>query len=251
MTKENSTEIVFIVDRSGSMSSIAKAMEEGFDEFIGKQRAEPGECKVTLVEFDDKYDVVYTARPISDVKKLVLLPRGMTSLYDAIGKTVQGVGERLAGTPVSQRPEKVLVVIVTDGHENSSEQFKGDAGRQDVFNMIKHQTSKYSWEFIFLGANQDSIGVASSIGISATNAVSYNASVGGAKGLMRGLSNATSAYRNGTSQPGALYDQVSYNAQVDDADKIGDAKINVDDQGNVTITGTKVVLTSASGISIK
>src|SRR5581483_6457993 len=104
MTKPNKTEIIFLVDRSASMNNIAEAMTAGIDEFIQKQKSVDGECLVSLYDFEDKYDPKYT-----------LEPRGMTALYDAIGKTVDNVGWRLASMPEGQRPSQVLFVIVSDG----------------------------------------------------------------------------------------------------------------------------------------
>ena len=212
MTKPNSIEIVFVVDRSGSMQSIASDMRGGFDAFIAKQKETPGDCKVTLTQFDDQYDVVYSARPLNEVTSLVLEPRGNTALLDAIGRTINDIGGRLKKLRESERPGQVLFVIITDGQENHSREYN----RQRVFDMITHQRDKYNWEFIFLGANQDSIATAQDIGISVTNAVTFDANAGGTKGLMRGLSANVSSYRSsGQGKMESLYSQASYNASLD------------------------------------
>lgn len=226
MTKPNSIEIVFVVDRSGSMARIAEDMRGGFDAFIGKQKETPGDCKVTLTQFDDHYDVVYSARPLNEVTSLVLEPRGSTALLDAIGRTINDTGSRLKKLRESERPSQVLFVIITDGQENCSREFS----RERIFNMITHQRDKYNWEFIFLGANQDSIAAAQDIGISVTNAVTFDASGVGTKGLMRGLSANVSSYRSsGQGKMENLYNQASYNASLDpnakDADIIGQTLI--------------------------
>ncbi len=213
MTKPNSTEIIFVVDRSGSMSSIAKAMSDGFDEFINKQKALPGECKVTAAQFDDQYEVLYTAKPLNEVPGYELVPRGMTALLDAVGKTIIDTGNRLAKLEEPERPSQVLFVVVTDGGENSSKEFRGEAGRKRVFDMITEQRQKYSWEFVFLGANQDSIATATGLGISASNAVTFDPTIGGSMGLMRGLSNSVANYRSsGEGTMENLYNQASYDA---------------------------------------
>ena len=214
MTKPNKTEIVFVVDRSGSMSSIAAAMGQGFDEFINKQKQVAGECLVTAVQFDDQYETLYTARPLDQVPAYVLQPRGTTALLDAIGKTIDTTGERLRQTPEGERPSQVLVVIITDGGENSSREYHGDVGRKAIFDKISHQRSKYRWEFVFLGANQDAIAVGTSLGISGGNAVTYAANQAGSQNLMRGLSMNVAAYRSsGQATMDNLYGQADYDAQ--------------------------------------
>lgn len=194
MTKENSAEIVIVVDRSGSMSPIAKDMCGGFETFLDEQRKLPGECKVTLVQFDNEYEVVYEAKPIADVPSLVLVPRGGTALLDAIGRTIDATGARLETMPEAERPSKVLCMIITDGAENASKEY----GRKRVFDMITTQREKFSWEFIFLGANQDSFAAARDIGIPSINVANFVASAGPqARGAMRGLSSNVSGYRSG------------------------------------------------------
>ena len=213
MTKPNKTEIIFLVDRSGSMQSIAAAMTSGIEEFIQKQKAVPGECLVSLYDFDDVYETKYEAVSLWKAPKYVLEPRNMTALYDAIGKTVNRVGERLRLQPDSERPSQVLFVIVSDGGENSSQEFQGEPGRKRIFDMITHQRTKYSWEFIFLGANQDAYQVGTSLGVHASNSVSYTASAGTTKSLMSSLSANVASYRgSGKGTMENLYDQASYNA---------------------------------------
>lgn len=217
MTKSNKTEIIFLIDRSGSMAAIAAAMTDGIEEFINKQKSVPGECLVSLYDFDDKYEAKYVAQSVWQVPKYTLEPRGMTALYDAIGKTVSTVGERLRTTPDVERPSQVLFVIVSDGGENSSQEFKGELGRKAIFDKITHQRSKYAWEFIFLGANQDAYAIGTSLGVHASNSVSYSASEGHTKGMMRSLSANVASYRGSAKQTmDNLYDQASYNAATGD-----------------------------------
>lgn len=208
MTKPNSTELVLVVDRSGSMQSIAKAMSDGLNELVNKQRQLQSECKVTLVDFDDRVETVYTARALNEVTNYVLEPRGTTSLLDAVGLTMNATGKRLSDLAESDRPSQVLFVIITDGQENASHLFS----RKQVFNMIKHQRETYKWEFIFLGANQDSIAEAESLGISANNAVTFDADANNSGRMMRGLANAVVNYRSGNvTSCDTIYGQNEYN----------------------------------------
>ena len=172
MTKANFIEIIVVLDRSGSMSTCVHDTIGGFNTFINEQKKAPGEAKLTLVQFDDRYEIVYNGKDIKDIPALTTetyVPRGMTSLFDAVMKTSIDVGDRLAKTPESERPSLVIFVILTDGHENSSREFK----LAQVKDMIKHQTEKYNWQFLFLGAGQDSF-QAEGIGMSAGNTFSYD-----------------------------------------------------------------------------
>ena len=165
------TDITIVLDRSGSMQGIAEATIAGVNSFINAQRKVDGECVVSLTQFDDQYDPIYTARPLQDVPELngiTFVPRGMTALLDAIGRTITRTGERLAATHETRRPAKVIFVILTDGEENCSKEYT----RARVNEMISHQRSKYSWEFVFLGANQDAIAVGSKLGIAASSTMS-------------------------------------------------------------------------------
>ena len=119
------------------------------------------------------------------------VPRGTTALLDAIGRTINTIGERLDKTSEPDRPGKVLIVILTDGLENASQEFK----RNQIYSMIKHQREKYAWEFIFLGANQDAIHAGSAIGIPASNAATFVAEPGGASKAFAAIACATAAYR--------------------------------------------------------
>jgi hypothetical protein len=149
---QNLTEIVFILDRSGSMGGLESDTIGGFNSFVTKQ-AEIGPTNLTTILFDDRYEILHNG---IDAKKAFLTEkeyytRGCTALLDAIGKTINDVGKRLGKTPEARRPGKVIFVITTDGLENASVEFS----YEEVKRMITHQGEKYSWEFIFLGANID------------------------------------------------------------------------------------------------
>ena len=188
------TEISIVLDRSGSMASMAKEAIGGFNALLESQQKLPGDARLTLVLFDHEYIVAYDGRPIKDVPPLdehTYVPRGTTALLDAIGRTVNTIGERLDKTPEANRPGKVLIVILTDGLENASQEFK----RNQIYSMIKHQRDKYAWEFIFLGANQDAIQAGSLIGIPASNAATFNETPEGVFEAFTAVACATAAYR--------------------------------------------------------
>ncbi len=169
MTNPNLTHLYFLLDRSGSMQSIKDDTEGGFNAFIEEQRKQPGDCRVTLAQFDDQYDEVYRDLPLADVPPLQLQPRGSTALLDSIGRLVGEAGARLAALPEDQRPGIVVVGIMTDGHENASRELTHPQVKQ----LIERQSTDYSWQFLYLGADQDAIEVGSSIGVSAAHSMTY------------------------------------------------------------------------------
>lgn len=173
--RDDLTDITLIVDRSGSMSSIAAESRNGIKTFIEKQKEVAGNCVLSLVQFDNEIERPFTAKPLNEVGEIPLDPRGATALLDAIGSTIEATGMRLEAMPEDQRPGRVMIVIITDGYENSSLLYDQDK----VFKMISHQRDAYKWDFVFLGANQDAIATASQIGIAAANAVSYAANAVG------------------------------------------------------------------------
>jgi len=160
-------EIAVVLDRSGSMEQTKADAEGGFNQFIADQRKEQGRCNVSLMQFDTVFETVYQGKPIAEVPKLDLRPRGSTALLDAIGKTINTLGTCLAKTAERDRPGKVIVLIVTDGQENSSREFT----YPKIDEMIRHQRDKYNWSFIFIGANQDAIATAVRMGIDASYAL--------------------------------------------------------------------------------
>ena len=170
----NSTEIIFLLDRSGSMGGLESDTIGGFNAFIEKQSQLEGETIVTVVLFDDRYEILWNGVKANKVmltdKEYYV--RGCTALLDAVGKTILDVGYRLSETSEEERPGKVIFVITTDGLENASHEFT----YEKVKGLIKHQQKKYNWEFIFLGANIDAAKEADSIGISMDNAYNFEAS---------------------------------------------------------------------------
>lgn len=194
-------EIVAILDRSGSMMSTAKDAVGGFTALINEQKKIPGEVLVTLVQFDDVIETVYEARDIKEINGLVLQPRNTTALLDAIGKTINSVGDRLAKTLESDRPEKVLVVIITDGGENASKGFTN----AKINEMIKTQRDTYNWEFVFIGANQDAIATASQFGIGYANAMTYAATSLGTNAAYGALSKGITKMRTSENLTASAY----------------------------------------------
>lgn len=208
MTKANSTEIVFVLDRSGSMETIAADMKGGFDSFIQEQKKVPGECRVSLVSFNTTLDVVYEGLMLAAVPKLELYPRGGTALFDAVGVAITSTGARLANMPEAERPAKVLFVIITDGEENSSREYT----KNQVAELVAHQQKKYSWDFIFLGANLDAAKAASDLNIAVGNVVQWDHTCRGSSDLMGCLNKQVSTYRNGGSDSKAIMGQADYAA---------------------------------------
>lgn len=191
--KQNYTKIVFVIDRSGSMSNIAKDMEGGLETFISEQKNNNlGQCDVSLYQFDDQYDVVYENVDLNQVKKYSLTPRGSTAMYDAIGRTINSVGENLSKMKEEDRPDRVLFVIITDGYENASKEFKDSK----VKDLIKQQTEQYNWTFTYLGANQDAWAVGASLGMDQSKILNYCASSVGTMNAWGSLNSNVSRYRS-------------------------------------------------------
>lgn len=166
-------ELIIVSDRSGSMFDIAEDAQGGINAMIKDQATQEGSCKVTLVEFDGEYNIVFSGVEAKDAPEYKLVPRGGTALNDAVGRTMIAVGDRLSNTPPEQRPDRVFFMIVTDGHENASSEFK----TSKIKEMIEHQRTKYSWEFIFLGADESAFEVAESMGVSASSSAVYSKEV--------------------------------------------------------------------------
>ncbi len=188
------TELLFILDRSGSMQTMADAAISGFNHFLREQAAEPDPARLTLILFDDQYETPYLSLPLPQVLPLdakSYIPRGSTALLDAIGRGIDDLGLRLAALPESQRPSSVIVAILTDGEENASTQFT----IQDIQKRIRHQTKKYQWTFLFLGANQDAIASAIQLGIHHGNAATYAADGVGQDASIGSVSRKTLALR--------------------------------------------------------
>lgn len=170
--KKGYTKIVFVVDRSGSMRTVANDMIGGFNQFIETQKQNKvGECSVSFYQFDDIYEEVYKdvlVENVKDLNKNTYVPRNGTALLDAVGMTVNNLSDDLSNVPESERPERILVVILTDGEENSSKMYD----ITQVRDLIAEKTVQ-NWEFVYIGANQDTWSVSQSMGIGGANSISY------------------------------------------------------------------------------
>lgn len=194
MTKPNFTAIVAVIDNSGSMSILEKETIQGYNSFIETQKKESGEAAVTLVTFNSHARTHCNLEPIASATVLTeenYRPTGYTALYDAVGSTISSVGEKLAAMKEEDRPSKILFLIMTDGQENASRKYRS----HKISEMVQHQKAKYSWEFVFIGANQDAIMAGKDIGIGATNSFNYVASPAGAAVLFDNVTRSVSNYR--------------------------------------------------------
>ena len=180
MANKNLTEMVFILDKSGSMGGLESDTIGGYNSMLEKQRKEEGDAVVTNVFFNDKYFMIHDRADIKKIKALTTkeyFVGGSTALLDAIGKTINHIGNRHKYAPDNELPEKTIVTIITDGEENSSWEFTLPQVKQ----MIERQKEKYGWEFLFLGANIDAVTTAAGFGISADRAVTYEADAKGTR----------------------------------------------------------------------
>lgn len=186
-------EIACVLDRSGSMSSIRSDAIGGFNAFLDAQKKIPGEANLSLVLFDNEYEKVYESKELSSVPELTtatFVPRGSTALFDAVGRTIDDLGAKLDSS--ANKPDKVIFVILTDGEENSSQEYS----QERIAEMIKHQEEKYSWEFIFLAANQDAFETGSMLNIKACNTANFAATSVGTRDAYAYMSNTVASYRN-------------------------------------------------------
>ena len=170
MTNPNKTLIAALLDRSGSMQTSKAATEDGWRELINEQRQQPGDCQVTLAQFDTVYEVLYSATDVAEAPKFVVQPRGMTALLDATGKFITEIGEQLSVLPEDERPGQVICLIMTDGMENSSKEWSLEAVRK----LTKQQQDEWGWTFIFLGANMDAVEIGGQMGFAGTTSVTYD-----------------------------------------------------------------------------
>lgn len=184
----NYTDISIILDRSGSMGSIKKSTIDGFNGLLSEQKNLEGDACLTLIQFDNEYQMDYNATPIKEVLSLndkTYQPRGATALHDAIGKTIKTAGRRFSAMAENDRPAKVLFVIITDGYENASSNYNA----KEINDLITHQTEKYNWTFVFMGANQDAILAARDLGVESKQSLTFAANEQGAEEAFQSLSN--------------------------------------------------------------
>ncbi len=201
MKKTNRTELVFILDRSGSMSGLESDTIGGYNSMLTKQKKEDGEATVTTVLFDDKYELLHDRISIHDMAPMTekeYYVRGCTALLDAIGRTIHKIASVQRHTVPEKRADKVLFVIITDGMENASREFH----YEKIRSMVEYEKQQ-GWEFLFLGANIDAITTAGRFGIGADRAVNYHPDAEGTALNYEVVSDAITHVRRCTAPMGA------------------------------------------------
>ena len=205
--KKNLTELVFILDKSGSMAGLERDTIGGFDAMLDKQKAQAGECRITTVLFDHRYELLHDRTDIRAVRPITAREYrvgGSTALLDALGKTIHKIATAQKNTSEPFRAKRVMFVIITDGEENASREYAA----KEVKEAIRRQKSRYGWEFIFLGANIDAVETAGRFGIDAGRAANYVPDSQGTALNFRAMSETVSAFRACGAVPDACLDAV-------------------------------------------
>lgn len=195
--KDGLIELIVIADESGSMSGMKNDVIGGYNEFLETHQKMAGEAKLTFVKFNTNYTIVHNGINVKDAPALTgtsYMPGGGTALLDAVGRTIDEVGKRLAHTLEEEKPEKVMVVIMTDGEENQSREYT----TKMILEKIKEQQDKWNWEFTFIGADQNAWDTAQSLGI--RNSASYDVNNTGK--MFKSMSNYTASTRSYVSSKG-------------------------------------------------
>lgn len=192
MTNPDYTALLFIIDESGSMWGIAKDMEGGIQTLLEEQEKLPGKLTVDVAYFDHRFRYPVSLASASEAS-VRILPNGSTALHDAVVRASSQFGEILSDLPEDERPGTVMVVIVTDGQENASE----ESTKDDVKALITQQQDVYNWNFVFLGANQDAVLAGQSFGLRSGASLTYSANAAGVANASALLSNYTTATRSG------------------------------------------------------
>lgn len=205
--KKNLTELVFILDKSGSMSGLENDTIGGFNSMLEQQKKVGGQCIITTVLFDNRYELLHDRmdlRAIRPITRREYSVGGSTALLDAMGKTIHKIATAQKNTAEDYRAEKVMFVIITDGEENASRYYSS----AQVKDMIRRQKERYGWEFIFLGANIDAVETAGRFGINADRAVDYVADSKGTQLNYRMMSESVAAFRQCGVIPDSCLDQI-------------------------------------------
>lgn len=208
MTKENFTSINVIIDKSGSMQHLTHDTIGSFNSFLKDQKAVPGEAAFTLCTFNEDYRLVHDFVKlvgVPDLDATTYAPEGGTALLDAMGTTIDSVGRKLAAMPEEERPSKVIFLVITDGHENSSHRYSAE----QIKSMVEHQKDVYSWEFVFMGANIDAIAAGTNLGISMQNTMNYTSDSRGTADLYGTISESMTSYRSSKSSRADFFNQKS------------------------------------------
>jgi hypothetical protein len=199
--KNDYTHIAVILDRTGSMETIRDDTIGGFNAFLNAQKGAPGLASLTLVQFDsqDPYEIVYHFKPLADVPELTretFVPRANTPLLDAIGRGINDLEKSLADITEAERPSRVVMVLITDGQENASREFRKD----QIEKMIKEKQEKSAWQFVFLSADLAAIGDALATGMRAASTLAHDKDSHGVGAAWAALSRSVSDYRSGNKE---------------------------------------------------
>lgn len=193
--RKDLTELVMIIDASGSMYSLRTDTIGGFNSLLNSQKAEPGDVTFTAVKFNTSSEYIYNRVDIKDVKDLTdaeYCTGGCTALLDALGSTIDYIGKQLADTPEENRPSKVIFAVITDGFENASREYTYSIIKE----KIEHQREKYNWQFMFIGANIDAVSEAEQLGMDKRMARNYTANSAGTDSVYSGMSKAMACMRD-------------------------------------------------------
>ncbi len=199
MTDKQYTHLVGILDRSGSMTGIARDMDGGMKQLLKDQAKEPGYTVVDIVTFDTEIETPYEGVRPDDVKGDLIVPRGGTALNDALGQTIVRLGEKFAEMKEQDRPDKVIVVVATDGMENSSKEYHGFKGTARIKEMIEHQKQEYGWTFIFLATGIDAFATADAYAFDRGSTIAFAASSAGVNATYDALRSHVHSTRAGDS----------------------------------------------------
>ena len=206
--KNDYTHIAVILDRTGSMETIRDDTIGGFNAFLHAQKGAPGLASLTLVQFDsqDPYEIVYHFKALAEVPELTretFVPRANTPLLDAIGRGINDLEKSLADKTEAERPSRVVMVLITDGQENASREFRKD----QIEKMIKEKQEKAAWQFVFLSADLDAIGDALASGVRAASTLAHDKDSHGVGAAWASLSRSVSDYRSGNKEDVSFSDE--------------------------------------------
>jgi len=206
--KNDYTHIAVILDRTGSMETIRDDTIGGFNAFLNAQKGAPGLASLTLVQFDsqDPYEIVYHFKPLAEVPELTretFVPRANTPLLDAIGRGINDLEKSLADKTEAERPSRVVMVLITDGQENASREFRKD----QIEKMIKEKQEKAAWQFVFLSADLDAIGDALASGVRAASTLAHDKDSHGVGAAWAALSRSVADYRSGNKEDVSFSDE--------------------------------------------
>lgn len=190
--KTDYTHIGILIDRSGSMYSIKDDMEGNLAEFLNKQKELPGICTVSIAQFDQQFEMLQSFVDIHELEKIRISPRGMTALYDALGKFIKRTGHSLSSIVEENRPSKVLIIVITDGQENASIDYTAS----EIKKMVELQEKIYSWDFVYLGSNQDALLEGEKFGNQRSKSLTYEANTRGINTAFEVLKAKTILYRS-------------------------------------------------------